>query len=196
MSLDNSKQQFTALAPQYQESVRQPFTDLLAELSATFDGTPKVFRPNRDVRFSHDKRPYKTNVSGYLEGADSMLYLDLSTDGLMAATGFYQMAKDQLMKYRAALSATGSDAVADELREIMKQHGANGEGLKTVPRGVAKDHPNADLLRYTSITFSATLPADQVVEADVLEFATKTWNQGMPLNRWLSKHVGPSNEAW
>jgi uncharacterized protein (TIGR02453 family) len=196
LSLDNSREQFLALKSQYEESVKQPFVDLLTQLSVKYGGTPKVFRPNRDVRFSNDKRPYKTNVSGYLEDAGSTYYLDLSVEGLMAATGYYQMGKDQLVRYRSALTSQGGDKLGDELREIIAKSGATGEGLKTVPRGVPKDHRNADLLRFKSLTASSVLPVERVLDSDLIAFATEVWDRSEPLNRWLSTHVGPSTEAW
>jgi uncharacterized protein (TIGR02453 family) len=192
ITLNNSREQFLASKAQYEESVKGPFVELLTSLSGTFGGTPKVFRPNRDIRFSKDKRPYKSNVSGYLEGTDATYYLDLSADGLMAATGYYQMGKDQLARYRAALTPEAGD----ELREIIRVSGASGEGLKTVPRGIPKDHPCADLLRFTSLTNSETLSADEVVGADLRGFATRVWTRAAPLNQWLNDHVGPSSEPF
>jgi len=194
ISLSNSREQFLATKAQYETSVKAPFVELLAELAKTFGGTPKVFRPNRDIRFSTDKRPYKTNITGFLEGAESAGYVELSMDGLMAATGYYQMAKDQLGRFRAALTSDESVSLGAELRDLMEITGATGEGLKTVPRGVPKDHLNADLLRLTSITYSATLPPELVMGGDFREFVEQAWTRAMPLNRWLNEHVGPSLE--
>ena len=196
ITLNNSREQFLATKAQYEGSVKSPFVEFLTELSTLFGGKPKVFRPNRDIRFSADKRPYKTKFSGFLEGAESAAYLELSMDGLMAATGYYQMAKDQLAKYREALTSEEGETLGAELRNLISQTAATGEGLKTVPRGVPKDHPNADLLRLTSITYSTTLPPEQVVEADVREFVVQAWTRAIPLNRWLNEHVGPSLESW
>ena len=196
ISLNNSREQFVSSKSEYEEFVREPFTRLLGELSNEFGGAPKIFRPNRDVRFSADKNPYKTNISGFLEGAESTFYLDLSLEGLMAATGFYQMAKDQLVRSRAVLSGEDSLGLGNELREIIESTGAKGDGLKTVPRGIPRDHPNADLLRYTSLTCSATVLADAVIGSNLVPFASEIWNRARPLNQWLDHHVGPSLESW
>jgi hypothetical protein len=197
MSLDNSRAQFLATKMQYEECVRQPFIELLNGLTKDFGGTVKVFRPNRDVRFSANKQPYKTNVSGYLSDAGATYYLDLSLDGLMAATGYYQMAKDQLARYRAVLTSDDFVGTGNNLRELFSLTAAEGEGLKTVPRGVPRDPPNADLLRLTSITCSATLPAENVLGADLPGFVTRVWKRAEPLNNWLAVNVGPSQlESW
>ena len=196
ISLNNSREAFLNLKPQYEESVKLPFVELLTGLSAKFGGTPKVFRPNRDIRFSADKRPYKTNISGFLDGAEFSYYLDLSMDGMMAATGYYQMAKDQLDRYRTALTSDMGEELGEELRSIIAKTNASGEGLKTVPRGIPKDHVNADLLRFTSITCSSILIPERVIDSSVQDFAAQLWNQSADLNRWLFTHVGPSQEVW
>ena len=60
-------------------------------------GEGKIFRPNRDVRFSADKSPYKTNIAAMLAGGG---YIQFSAEGLGAGNGFYVMAPDQLDRYR------------------------------------------------------------------------------------------------
>src|SRR4029077_17642390 len=58
---DNSKAYWTAHKAIYDEAVRGPMTDLTEELGKDF-GETKIFRPNRDIRFSADKSPYKTVI--------------------------------------------------------------------------------------------------------------------------------------
>ena len=70
LEADNSKDYFTAHRDFYDESVRGQMEALLTELSETFGGEVKMFRQNRDVRFSPDKSPYKTNTYGVLHGTE------------------------------------------------------------------------------------------------------------------------------
>src|SRR5690606_28765497 len=58
LHLDNSKAFWEVNRPRYEQHVREPLQALAAELSGTF-GEAHIYRPYRDVRFSHDKRPYK-----------------------------------------------------------------------------------------------------------------------------------------
>ena len=53
---DNSREYFSALRAFFDESVRGQMAALLTELSDTFGGEVKMFRPNRDIRFSADSR--------------------------------------------------------------------------------------------------------------------------------------------
>ena len=104
---DNSKEYFHATRDFYEEHVREALEDLLGELG----GDVKVFRQQRDVRFSPDKSPYKTRTYGIA----GRLYVALSATGLYTGTGYYQLRRDQLERYREAVATDGSglaDAVA------------------------------------------------------------------------------------
>src|SRR4026207_302168 len=79
LEADNSKSYWQRNKEVYDSTVRAPMEELLAELEPEF-GEARIFRPYRDVRFSADKSPYKTNMAATLgEG-----YVSLSADGLGA----------------------------------------------------------------------------------------------------------------
>src|SRR4029077_5297758 len=63
LELDNSKRYFDANRKVYEEAVKAPLVALIDSLAEEY-GEGKVFRPNRDIRFSKDKSPYKTNIAG------------------------------------------------------------------------------------------------------------------------------------
>src|SRR5436190_16903620 len=82
---DNSKEYFAAHREFYEESIRNQMEALLTELGNDFSGEIKMFRQNRDVRFSRDKSPYTTNTYGILYDtpiAAQGLYASISADGL------------------------------------------------------------------------------------------------------------------
>ena len=106
LEADNSKAYWTQHRDAYESAVRAPFQALLEELSPEF-GTPKLFRPYRDVRFSTDKTPYKTHQGAVLRGEDGVLgawYVQLSADGLMVAGGVWRLESDQVARYRRAVA--------------------------------------------------------------------------------------------
>src|SRR6201987_361686 len=70
LEADNTKEYFSAGREFFEESIRDQMDALLTELSEQFGGEVKMFRQNRDIRFSPDKSPYKTNTYGVLYGAD------------------------------------------------------------------------------------------------------------------------------
>src|SRR3979411_1762899 len=70
LEADNSRDYFTARRDFFDESGRGQMEALLDELSRKFGGEVKMFRQNRDIRFSPDKSPYKSNTYGLLHGSD------------------------------------------------------------------------------------------------------------------------------
>ncbi|WP_319430037.1 DUF2461 family protein [Mycobacterium sp. RTGN5] len=66
----------------YDRQVKAPMEELLAELAEEF-GAGKLFRPYRDVRFSADKLPYKTNCAAMIGSG----YVSFSADGLSVGSG-------------------------------------------------------------------------------------------------------------
>ena len=192
LEADNTRTYWHEHKSVYEELVRGPMDELLAELTPRF-GAGRIFRPNRDVRFSRDKSPYKTAIGATLERGG---YVQFSAEGLAAGCGLYMPASDQLERYRQAVA---DDRLGRQLVRIVdRARSANLEitahdTLKTAPRGYAKDHPRIDLLRHKGLIAWKEWPVgawlgtrkakDRVVE--VLQLAK-------PLNDWLTKHVGPS----
>src|SRR5215472_18055195 len=66
LGADNSRQYWAANRDVYETCVRGPLQALLDDIAAEFcSGPVSVFRPNRDIRFSADKSPYKTHQGGF-----------------------------------------------------------------------------------------------------------------------------------
>ena len=162
LEADNSREYFAAHRDVFEESVRDQMEALLTELSETFGGEVKLFRQNRDVRFSPDKSPYKTNTYGVIHGSELAaqgLYASISARGLVAGSGYHMMARDQLERYRDAVA---DDARGPELGKLVaKAEKAGlelwGESLATAPRGYPKDHTRIELLRRKSLALGRTL---------------------------------------
>lgn len=196
---DNSKEYVHKSRATYDADVRGALHAMLEQLQTEFGGRLKLFRQNRDTRFSPDKSPYKTNTYGLLlpESGASGLYAELSVDGLYAGTGYHDFAKDQLPRFREAVAADGPggklQALVDEL------HGAgietHGEVLKTAPRGYPRDHPRVALLRHKLLIAGRELPAgdgNRITRSAALDHCGSTWRACMPMCVWLDRHVGPS----
>ena len=142
LGADNTRPFWQANKTTYTSAVREPLDALLAELDEF--GPFHVFRPYKDVRFSNDKIPYKDHQGAYGESEGGAgFYVQISAGGLMAATGYYAMANDQLVRFRAAVDqpAQGSeiDSIVAGLVRAGYGVGAIGE-LKTAPRGYPRDH--------------------------------------------------------
>jgi uncharacterized protein (TIGR02453 family) len=163
---------------------------LLAVLEPEF-GPGKIFRPYRDVRFSKDKTPYK-NHCGATVGP---FYVQVGADGLMAAGGYYQMASDQVARFRTAVDdeRRGTD-LQRRLAAIPDDVVVRGEVLRTRPRGVDPDHSRIDLLRHKSLFGSRTWPPDDTLHEAAADRVVTAWRALAPLVEWLTDHVGPSDQ--
>jgi uncharacterized protein (TIGR02453 family) len=198
LEANNSKEYFSAHRDFFEESVRGQMTALLTELSETFGGEVKLFRQNRDIRFSPDKSPYKTNTYGVLLGSGIALhglYASISADGLVAGSGYHMMARDQLERYRERVVDDRHGAALAKLIAQAQKNGLEiwGESLATAPRGYSTDHPRIELLRRKSLALGARRPfAQGISRSDGIRFVGQTWRGAAPVTGWLDEHVGPS----
>ena len=200
LEANNNKDYFAATRDFFEESVRDQMEALLTELSERFGGDVKMFRQNRDIRFSADKSPYKINTYGVIYGSDIArqgLYASISARGLVAGSGYHMMARDQLERYRDEVA---DDAHGPELEKLVaKAEKAGlelwGQSLATAPRGYSKDHERIALLRRKSLSLGATLDLGRgIIRRDGLQFVSKTWRTAAPVTGWLDEHVGASTE--
>ena len=196
LEADNSKAYWEQHKPVYENQVRAPMEALLEQLEPEF-GKGRIFRPNRDVRFSSDKSPYKTAIAAVAMAEGSVFYVQLGVDGLFAASGYYQMAKDQLARFRQAVNddATGPEIVAIVEDLERGNYTVGGEALRTAPRGYRPDHPRIRLLRHKGLTMGRMWPpAAWLGTAKAADRVADVWRSAAPLNHWLQTHVGPSTE--
>jgi uncharacterized protein (TIGR02453 family) len=198
---DNSKAYFTATRSRYESDVRGGLEALLDELRAEFGGDVRVFRQQRDLRFTPDKSPYKTQTYGILHGvpgAAAGLYAQLSARGLYAGTGYHQMARDQLERFRDAVvdDRTGPALAAATAAAQDAGLELEGESLRTAPRGYPRDHERIELLRRKQLIAGRRLAGAGGIARDAaLGHVAATWRAAAPLNAWLDEHVGPSTIA-
>lgn len=192
LELDNSKAFWTDHKDVYEEKVRAPMQALLDDLAPTH-GAGRIFRPYRDVRFSKDKSPYKTSIDAVVGEAG---YVTLSAAGLGAGAGMYQMATDQLDRYRRAVSDDDAgpalEAVVAEVRRQGHECSAHGS-LKTAPKGYSRDHPRIELLRAKGLTsWHQWEPGPWLATAKAKPRVISVIDAAKPLQAWFDVHVGPS----
>lgn len=190
LAVDNSKAYWTDQREVYEAHVRAPMQALLAALEPEF-GAGKIFRPYRDVRFSKDKTPYKSHCGATV----GPYYVQVGADGLLAAAGHYQMAPDQVERFRTAVDDERRGADLQIRLAGIRADGitVGGERLKTRPRGVAAEHPRLELLRHKALYgWRSWPPDDELHEAGSLQRVVGTWRALRPLTEWLADHVGPS----
>ncbi len=189
LETDNSKAYWLAHKPFYEAEVRAPMEALLAELEPRF-GAGRIMRPYRDTRFSKDKTVYRTTIGARVGGS----FVQLSARGLGAGGGYYHLASEQLIRYRAAVDddRTGGELVAitDEL-EALEIDVAGPDALKRSPRGYPADHPRAALLRQRGLIAWKQWPHEPwLATPAAAERVAELLETIAPLRAWLGAHVG------
>ena len=186
---DNSREYWTSRKGVYQEKVLRPMEELLEELAPEF-GEPKVFRPYRDIRFSHDKTPYKTHIGATLGGRR---YLQLSADGLAAGAGRWHLEPDELTRYRAGVAGPDGAELA-AIVAALEGDGVEVHGhgtLKTAPRGYDARHPRIGLLRHKGLTtWRHWAPEPWLATPAAAARAGDLFRASTVLCDWLGAHCG------
>lgn len=190
LAANNNRAWFLENKPVYEREVVAPFRLLLADVTSalatagsklTGDPAKAIFRIHRDVRFSKDKLPYKTNSGAVLRkgGAgkfDGILYIHLDPAGCFLAAGFYLPEKEALEAIREAIYI--DPARAGALRADLASHKLGFDMTETLirmPRGFeeAVNSPVADLLRLKSFTVRRTISQADMAKPSVVQKITK-----------------------
>jgi uncharacterized protein (TIGR02453 family) len=189
---NNTRPWFQEHRAMYDRAVRHPLESLLEDVSAEF-GEAKVFRPNRDTRFSADKSPYKTSAAASIPAPGGGYYLSLSADGLMAGAGMYMMDAEQLTRFREAVDAARTGNALVGMLEKLHADGYEAGGhdeLKSAPRGYAKDHPRVDLLRMKGLVVWKEHPVRKWLQTPAAkERVVDVWRAAGPVLAWLGRNV-------
>jgi uncharacterized protein (TIGR02453 family) len=191
LELDNSKRYFDANRSLYEKVVKAPMVALIESLEDEF-GPGRVFRINRDIRFSKDKSPYKTNIAAFTTSGSSGGYVSLDARGLTVASGRYEVTPEQLAKYRARVAAerTGSPLATIVSKLEKAGYTTAGEELKRVPGGLPQDHPRAHLLRHKRLYVHKNFGLKPWLGSSAArKYVVKVWTDAKPLNDWLAKHL-------
>ncbi len=147
------------------------------DVISTENGKKSLFRIYRDVRFSKNKQPYKTNIAGSYtrDGRQRRggYYFSFSPADNVIGGGFYGIERDDLKRIREQLGgdagAMRSILGAEDFRRRFGQ--LRGEQLKTAPQGFERDHPAIDLLRYKQFYASRTFTEAEVLDPAFIDRA-------------------------
>tara|TARA_R110002111_G_scaffold214522_1_gene277448 strand:+ start:691 stop:1374 length:684 start_codon:yes stop_codon:yes gene_type:complete len=180
LAQNNNRDWFTENKPRYEKSHKEMYTfaeSIITKLNefdsiSTPSGKKSMYRIYRDVRFSKNKDPYKTNRSGSFarEGAERRggYYFSISPGETIIGGGFYQPNTEDLnlLRKQLEMDATPLRKVLED-KNFKKYYGKLlGEQLKTAPRGFDKEDPNIDLLRYKSFFVMHKFTDEEVLSDD------------------------------
>ena len=195
LEADNSKAYWTEHKQQWEHDVRGPMLALVDALEDEF-GEAKLFRPNRDIRFSADKSPYKTHLGAFAATHPGRgYYVEISATGLKAGGGFHAHATTQTARLRQAVVSESTGPQLEQLLAAARGSGFEvlGEKVRTTPRGYAADHPRIETHRHRELMLIRDFGSPRWLETpQALDEVRGAWQALRPLNEWFSEHVGPA----
>jgi uncharacterized protein (TIGR02453 family) len=203
---NNNREWFLDHKTIYEQSVKQPISDLIDALSAEFQrfapemaATVKVsaYRIHRDTRFSKDKSPYKTHVAavfphsrlGKHDGAG--FYLHIAPTELLIGGGLYMPIPEDLSAVRRAIADNPAKflKVIHE-RRFKKLFGeVTGDQLSRVPRGFSADNPAAYFLRHKNFLAARTFPSEVATRSRFYRTVVETFEAMVPFVRFLNDPI-------
>ncbi|MBM4167839.1 MAG: DUF2461 domain-containing protein [Ignavibacteria bacterium] len=203
LKMNNNREWFQKHKAEYEELVKLPMQSLIVEMGSHFhefapdiDADPKrsLFRIYRDVRFSKDKRPYKTHVAAHFvrrgkpKGLEGLgYYLHIEPGEVFLGGGIYIPSSDQLKKIRAAIVSRSEEflkVVGD--RKLKRAYATiEGEKLTRVPQGFDPEHPLAEWLKHKQFWVGVSWPENKSHRQTFAKEAAETFKAAAPLVEFL-----------
>jgi uncharacterized protein (TIGR02453 family) len=156
---NNNRDWFAETKPTYlvaQKNAKEVFEAIHQKLQSHDEiEKSKMMRIYRDVRFSHDKTPYKAHFANSYSRLGKELrgsyFLRIRPGESFLAGGFWEPNKEDLFRIRKEIELDASEIRALLAHKNYRKHFGNSfesfSELKTAPRGFDKEHPSVDLLR-------------------------------------------------
>ena len=207
LAKNNNKSWFDAHRDQflYAKSDFEKFVDILIKKTAGFDSDIKelepkgcIFRINRDIRFSKNKTPYKTNLAASLDrGGKKSIYAGYyfhaePGNKSFIAGGIWMPMAPELKKIRQEI-----DYCFDEFKSIIDNKAFKSEykeleqtpdiKLTNLPRGYDKENPAAEYLKLKSLIVSRPLSDEEVMSNRLAGKTIKGFKRIMPLVKFINK---------
>ncbi|MEI7422585.1 MAG: DUF2461 domain-containing protein [Prolixibacteraceae bacterium] len=211
LEVNNQRDWFEANRSRYENTRKQflSFTASLIDEIRKFDSEvpllePKdcMFRIFRDVRFSNDKRPFKTNYGSYIarggrKSGSAGYYIHIQPGEYFLAGGVYMPPPEHLQAIRQEIyyhPEEYSGLLKDEpFKSIFDQH--YFDPLKTAPKGYPKDWEHIDLIKNRSYGFGHHLTKEEILSPDLKEKCIQFYKIVYPMNCFLNRAIDESNPA-
>ncbi len=203
---NNSKDWFQAHKKEYEQNVRFPLIDFIQDISAPlekisshFIADPRLvggsmFRINRDVRFSSDKSPYKTNAGAHFRheaGKNAHApgyYLHIEPENVFAGAGIWRPDNNALTQIREMIVAEPEEwkkSLSGKAMKNIRSH--EGESLKKPPKGFDPNHPLISDLKQKDFAVSFSFTDHEACNKDFMEKYTQFCRSCIPYMRLLTR---------
>lgn len=155
-----------------------------------------IFRIYRDVRFSADKSPYKTQMGAYMasggrKSPSAGYYLHIEPGNSFVAGGSYTPQAENLKKIRSEIfyniEEFKSIIESVDFKELFSE--INGDKLKRPPVGFSKDFKDIDLLKFKSYTIFHPVKDSFIESPKFIENAISIFEKVKPFNDFLNRAI-------
>ena len=179
------------------------FVESIIKATAKFDepiGILKakdcMFRINRDVRFSKDKSPYKSNMGasfsyGGKKASVAGYYFHCEPGQSFAAGGFYMPAPPELAKIRQEIDYNLQEWLKIVQHKKFKKHFANGvdgtDALVRPPKGYEENNPAISYLKMKGFTISEPIADSELIAKDIVTKIAASFTAMKPMIDFLNK---------
>lgn len=198
---EKNKSRYLESKVQFEEFVAALLHDMIAvdESLSGLDPKKLTFRIYRDVRFSKDKRPYKTNMGASLSASGKKgmgkpgyyLHIEPGNKSFVAA-GLYMPMPEELSKVRQEIDYNG-----DRLKKILNDKKVKDlygdfwkeDALKNIPKGYDKVHAYGEWLKLKSFIITHELKDAEVTDKNFLKNVVKIMKASKPLNDFLTEAI-------
>jgi uncharacterized protein (TIGR02453 family) len=209
---NNNREWWEDNKQRYIDTIREPARDFvvdfaprLAEISPHFGADTRtnggsLMRPYRDIRFSKDKTPYKTNVGiqfRHLEGRDVHapgIYVHIEPRQCFLGVGMWTPEARVAGTIRQAINddpeGWGVAAHSPEFTATWTIDGSDGHSLKRLPTGLDPGHPYVDDLRLRSFIAGARITQAVVTSSSFSDDLAKRLKKSVPFTRFLCDAIG------
>jgi uncharacterized protein (TIGR02453 family) len=200
---NNRREWFEAHKQEFERELKQPTLALIETVNKAMEAfAPGHLRPPqkcmmriyRDIRFSSDKRPYKSHISAWWsrEGLEKTsgggYYMHISPEEVLIAAGVYMPEREQLLAIRRHLAEHHEEFRAvmkgKKLRSLMQEN--DGAPLTRAPKGFPEEHPAIDLLKNKQWGVSARLPAERATKATLMKDVVERFKAAAPMIAMLN----------
>lgn len=204
---NNNREWFEKHKEEYERNAKSPMLSFIAALQPhfarfahEFDLNPKrsIFRIYRDIRFSSDKTPYKTNIAAHfvLRGmpkgfVGSGYYIQIEPGEFFVGGGIYLPDSNQLKKIRKAIVSRGKEFLSIVENPRFKKRFAPFEWskLQRIPRGFDENHPMAEWLKFKQFFVGVSLPESKCYRESLADEVVDVCEEAAPLVRFLNNSL-------
>ena len=202
---NNNKPWFDANRKQYEAAK----ADFASFVQAVIDGFGKknksiahllakdcVFRINRDVRFSKDKSPYKTNMGAFINAGGKKsnfagYYFHLEPGACFTGGGMYMPMPQELAKVRQEIDYNLADFKkiinAKKFKTVYGDLDRDAEYLLSrVPKGYETDNPAAEYLKLKSFVATINIPDTSLKSKKIIDDVITAFEALQTLNNFLN----------